>query len=685
MFEKMFEMAVVISAVDRFTGPMMRAVAKTETMNKEMKAMKASMAGLSGEELVAAEARMAALQQQALKTEAALKSAKTMALVGGGVTVFGAAVAFGLIKAAEAAGVLETSMMGVKEALKLSNTEFNTAMNLSQTVGIPTIFSAEQVGGIMQAMATSGLTKQQVLNPDILRQYVDFADVQKQIKGEDPNNAVASAVGMAHMFQIYNTRQLTPFLNNLNAALLHTHESASEFATTFRYVAGQAKMGGMNAEQTLALTAWLGRMGFGHGRGGTNFADFMTRSIYGSSGKKADSAMVQAGFVQNGHSIFENAQGKFVGIPAAVAIMQEFAKRFGNNANLMSPLLHSIFGTQGARIAMMMASGGAGDQYTRVLGQIGNTATISQSQKDLNNTWQGQTKQLETTLQDIQQAFGRYVKPDLMPVLKTINRILGAVLHFEQQNPKMVAFIAIFLGVAAAAALVVGPLMLAFAAMKWMQASGFIEFIGRITGVSKLWAGVQWLVNGAMDANPIALIILGIAALIGIIVLLVTHWKQVVTWIMAAWNWYQHLGDKVKWLIAVFFPFLGIPLLIISKWKVIETFFSNLWTRYIQPVLNAIGNNAVVKWAESLFGAGGAPPPSTSVVGARLGNTSYAQLSPGASGSGGDTHIHLHAGSIVVQAANGREGAAGQAVYKALTGQAVRSVRARGGRPLTSY
>ncbi|HEY2638953.1 MAG TPA: hypothetical protein VGI66_03590 [Streptosporangiaceae bacterium] len=53
--------------------------------------------------------------------------------------------------------------------------------------------------------------------------------------------------------------------------------------------------------------------------------------------------------------------------------------------------------------------------------------------------------------------------------------------------------------------------------------------------------GAAWLaLNLIMDANPIALIIIGIAALIGVIVLLATHWHQVWTdiknWAMDAWN-----------------------------------------------------------------------------------------------------------------------------------------------------
>ena len=41
-----------------------------------------------------------------------------------------------------------------------------------------------------------------------------------------------------------------------------------------------------------------------------------------------------------------------------------------------------------------------------------------------------------------------------------------------------------------------------------------------------LWAKAQWLLNAAMSANPIGLIIIGIAALIALIVLIVKHWNE---------------------------------------------------------------------------------------------------------------------------------------------------------------
>lgn len=61
------------------------------------------------------------------------------------------------------------------------------------------------------------------------------------------------------------------------------------------------------------------------------------------------------------------------------------------------------------------------------------------------------------------------------------------------------------------------------------------------TGV---WTAAQWLLNVAMMANPIGLVILGIAALIVVIVLVVTHWNMVTAAMKSAWQWLVNLYNS---------------------------------------------------------------------------------------------------------------------------------------------
>ena len=53
-----------------------------------------------------------------------------------------------------------------------------------------------------------------------------------------------------------------------------------------------------------------------------------------------------------------------------------------------------------------------------------------------------------------------------------------------------------------------------------------------VSAATKVWAGVQWLLNAAMSANPIGIIIIAIIALIAIIVLIATK----TTWFQSIWH-----------------------------------------------------------------------------------------------------------------------------------------------------
>ena len=64
-----------------------------------------------------------------------------------------------------------------------------------------------------------------------------------------------------------------------------------------------------------------------------------------------------------------------------------------------------------------------------------------------------------------------------------------------------------------------------------------------VSAAQKVWTGVQWLLNVAMSANPIGLVIIAIAALVAIVVLIATK----TTWFQDLWHWiWGKIGDPVK-------------------------------------------------------------------------------------------------------------------------------------------
>lgn len=147
------------------------------------------------------------------------------------------------------------------------------------------------------------------------------------------------------------------------------------------------------------------------------------------------------------------------------------------------------------------------------------------------------------------------------------------------------------------------------AQMAFMAITKFIEIaaaIIRIAKVTKSWAAVQWALNVAMDANPIGLIVAGVALLAAGVVLLVKHWKAVkaavVGFVKSAIGLFSNLLDNKFFVAAglIFAPWITIPALIIKKWKPIMDFFKALGDK----VGSAFGK------VKSFFG-GGTPEPQS--------------------------------------------------------------------------
>lgn len=66
----------------------------------------------------------------------------------------------------------------------------------------------------------------------------------------------------------------------------------------------------------------------------------------------------------------------------------------------------------------------------------------------------------------------------------------------------------------------------------------------RIAAVgSKVWAGAQWLLNAALTANPIGIVIVAIGLLVAAVVWIATK----TTWFQDLWSWvWSKIGDPVK-------------------------------------------------------------------------------------------------------------------------------------------
>lgn len=96
-----------------------------------------------------------------------------------------------------------------------------------------------------------------------------------------------------------------------------------------------------------------------------------------------------------------------------------------------------------------------------------------------------------------------------------------------------------------------------------------------IANATSAWEAVQWLLNVAMDANPIGLVILGIAALSFAIIELVTHWKDICTWVETTWN--KLKNNPVVEFVACLNPLTAILFEVAKHFNAISSAIESAW------------------------------------------------------------------------------------------------------------
>lgn len=193
--------------------------------------------------------------------------------------------------------------------------------------------------------------------------------------------------------------------------------------------------------------------------------------------------------------------------------------------------------------------------------------------------------------------------------MKVINSITSTVKSFTEAT-KAAAIAAGILGTVETEA---GEKTLAFTAIQNLQSLG-----------TKVATAAQVAFNAVMDANPIALVIIAIAALAVGIYELVTHWKTVIAWVKEAWQtigtWLVNLWQSIvtsitkvwseieqttsrvwnaitaffkKWgadiLLVLLNPIAALVKLLVQHWSTIQSDAMNAWNALVRGIQQIVG------------------------------------------------------------------------------------------------
>lgn len=206
---------------------------------------------------------------------------------------------------------------------------------------------------------------------------------------------------------------------------------------------------------------------------------------------------------------------------------------------------------------------------------------------------------------------GRIIETDLIkPLLESLLPAAQNVVKWVQENvPKVIEK----LGEVKQFLSDISPLLAALGtALAGLALAGLIQNIGAIGTALKTWAlstkvvtAAQWLLNAALSANPIGLIIIAIGALVAAFVVLWNKSDKFREFWINLWEGIKEVAGTVWEAITGFFTAAWEKIKVV--WSVVSEFFSGIWEG-IKSVFSAVGewfkekfltayNNIVAVWS----------------------------------------------------------------------------------------
>lgn len=180
----------------------------------------------------------------------------------------------------------------------------------------------------------------------------------------------------------------------------------------------------------------------------------------------------------------------------------------------------------------------------------------------------------------------------IKPVVLGLMDIVGGVIGFFMKWKTEIAYVAVVAGAGAIA-------FNAQAIALW----GLVGVMKVVTAVTKVWQGVQWLLNIAMNANPIGLVITAIAALVAGVVYCWNKFAGFRAFLLTMWSVIKGLGGIIKdYLIDRFKTFLsGIGKVGQALAKLFNGDFSGAWSSAVDGVKDLTGITSATKAVKATY------------------------------------------------------------------------------------
>lgn len=464
-------------------------------------------------------------------------------------TVVAAAPLIGII---ETAAKFEATMSKVKAITGATGGEFQALTAKARDLGETTQFSATQCADAMTFLGTAGWNAEQILSgmPGLLNLAATEGLDLGQTASIVADNLAAfglSAADASHMADVF---ALTSTKTNTGVAML---------GETMKYAAPVAHAFGASLEETSALAGLMANQGIKASNAGTALRSGFLRLA--GPPKMAQKAMDALGMSMNDITAEQKEAAMAMeslgismqdtdGPKKMSAILTELRDKtagLGNEEKLAT--LKAVFGTEAATgwLAVLNSTPGAFEELVNSLENSDGAA--EDMAKTMNDNAKGAMLKLKSSVESVAISIGNIFLPMVANAGRTMAEWASGISRVATAYPGVVQ------GIIGAGAALAGLVMYykitmaASAAYNAVKATTILlykrESIAMATAkaATTTWSAAtgimtaaQWAFNAAMTANPLGVIIMGIAALIAIGYVLYKNWDTITTFFGSAWD-----------------------------------------------------------------------------------------------------------------------------------------------------
>ena len=473
--------------------------------------------------------------------------------------------------AVKTAADFDSAMSRVAAVSGATGSDFDSLRDKAREMGAKTKFSATEAADAMNYMAMAGWKTEDMLSGIEGVMYLAAASGEDLATTSDIVTDALTAADSGH------------FADVLAAASSNANTNVSMMGETFKYCAPVAGALGFSVEDTAEAIGLMGNAGIKASQAGTSMRSIMTNltgdvKLSGAAIGDVTIATTNAdGSMRSLSAILADCRVAFAGMTEA--------EKANNAEALVGKNAMSGF------LALMNA---APEDIEKVSGAVNNCKDAAKNMADtMQDNLEGQLTILKSQLQELAISFGDLLMPAVRSIVSGLQGMVDVLNAMPDGVKRVIMIVALLAAALGSVLIVIGKTLSAIGTiMTWAP-----KLAGAISAVKGAFAAL----SATMMANPIAIVIAAIAALVAAFIYLWNTNEEFRQFWIRLWNEIKEVAVQVWTAVSQFLvsAWNGIRNTAVAVWNGIRDFFSGLWAgikTLFTTVVTAISTFLVGAW-----------------------------------------------------------------------------------------